>query len=432
MLVGGCIRDSILEIPLQDLDIEVYGLSLDTLKNILDKRFPIDLIGQAFAVFKIHDLDVDISIPRRDIKTGPGHRSFEIDADPSLAPAEAGFRRDFTINAIAYDPITGELFDFYGGVNDLKRKILRHVSERFVEDPLRVLRGMQFAARFDLDAAPETISLCRTIESEGISTERIFEEWKKLLLKGIRISKGLEFLRNTGWVRYYPELEALIDCPQEPDWHPEGDVWIHSLYCMDAFADERVGDDREDLVVGFAVLCHDFGKPLTTIVEDGQIRSIGHVVEGEAPTRSFLSRITNMKKLPDEVVPLVVNHLRPQELYKAKAGDSAVRRLAKKVVRIDRLVRVARADMQGRKKRPFDDYPAGDWLLKRAHELKVKDTAPEPIVKGRHLIELGLNPGEHFKKILDGCYNAQLEGVISTIEEGIEFVRGIIGEDSQA
>ena len=168
------------------------------------------------------------------------------------------------------------------------------------------------------------------MEMENLAPERIFEEWKKLILKGKNITGGLNFLQDTGWDQYFPELSALIGCKQDPEWHPEGDVWVHTLHCMDAFARERIGEEWEDLVVGFGVLCHDLGKPLTTkIGDDGRIRSPLHEPKGEAPTRSFLSRMTNQVDLQEQVVPLVRRHLTPRTFYKDKASDGAIRRLGK-------------------------------------------------------------------------------------------------------
>ncbi len=426
--VGGCVRDALLGLPVTDIDLEVYGLSPDTLLATLAARFKLDLVGKAFGVIKLQGLPVDVSIPRRESKAGLGHKGFEVLSDPSLSPEEAAKRRDFTVNAIAFDPLDGTLTDPFGGVRDLEARVLRHVSEHFSEDPLRVLRGMQFVARLGLTPAPATVALCRAIAPEGLPGERIFEEWRKLLLKGIQIRAGLEFLRQTGWARYTPELEALIGCPQEPEWHPEGDVWIHTLHSLDAFARERLGHAEEDLVVGFGVLCHDFGKPLTTQEEEGRIRSRGHCEAGEAPTRRFLERMIASHDLVEAVVPLVTEHLRPHELFSRQAGDSAVRRLAARVGRIDRLVRVARADHFGRPPTAPESFPEGDWLLERARALDVQDRVPKPLVMGRHLIGMGLKPGPLFKTILNHCYQAQLDGVFADEAGGLEFCRAIISE----
>ncbi len=427
LLVGGSVRDALLGEAANDLDVEVFGLDPEALRNLLGEHFELDLVGQSFGVLKIRHLDVDVSIPRRESKRGLGHKGFEIHSEPTLTLPEAAERRDFTINAMAFDPLSGELLDPFGGRRDLETRTLRHVSKKFAEDPLRVLRGMHFAARFALDAAPETIALCRRIEPEGLARERIFEEWRKLILLGREIGKGLGFLRATGWVSYTPELEALIDCPQDPEWHPEGDVWTHTCHVMDAFAGERLGDPWEDLVVGLGALCHDLGKPATTTHDDdGRIRSKGHEEQGEEPTRSFLGRMSNQEQLACEVVPLVREHLKPTVLHNAGAGASAVRRLARRVGRIDRLVRVARADHAGRPPKPFHGFAAGDWLLEQASALQVADHKPEPIVMGRHLIALGQEPGPHFKELLEACLEAQLDGVFADLEDGIEFARGLL------
>jgi tRNA nucleotidyltransferase (CCA-adding enzyme) len=427
LVVGGAVRDALLGRPAQDLDLEVYGLAPERLRSLLGEDFDLDLVGQSFGVLKIRRLPIDVSIPRRESKRGLGHRGFEVRSEPALSVAEAASRRDFTINAVAWDPLTGEVLDPAGGAADLRRGLLRHVSEKFAEDPLRVLRGMQFAARFELRVAPETVELCRAIEPEGLARERIFEEWRKLVVRGRHPALGLAFLRDCGWVGYYPEIEALIDCPQDPEWHPEGDVWIHTLHVMDAFAEERSGDDWEDLVVGFGCLCHDLGKPATTEAgDDGRIRSKGHEEAGEAPTRAFLGRLTRQERLADEVVPLVREHLKPTTLYYSAAGAAAVRRLARRVGRIDRLLRVARADHRGRPPIPFDGFPAGDWLRERAAELELETRAPKPIVLGRHLIELGLEPGPHFKELLEACFEAQLDGRFSDIEGGLEHAREVV------
>ena len=426
LAVGGCVRDAVVGTTTKDVDIEVYGIEPAELVSTLAEHFRIDLVGQAFGVVKLHDYAIDIAIPRHESKSGLGHKAFDILSNPCMTPEDAASRRDFTINSMALEPTSGELIDPFGGMRDIRMRILRHTSAKFVEDPLRVLRGMQFAARLQLTVAPETVALCRGIDPEDLARERIFEEWKKLLLLGVRPSIGLEFLRACDWIRVFPELEALIGCPQEPEWHPEGDVWTHTLHCLDAFAQERLGDEWEDLVVGLAILCHDLGKPLTTKNEDGRIRSAGHEAAGESPTRSFLARMTHQTDLVEAVVSLVMTHLRPKELFDAEAGDAAVRRLARRVGRIDRLVRVARADQMGRPPVQFDGFQAGEWLLNKARCLDVEKAAPKPIVMGRHLIDLGLKPGHDFGRILSRCYDAQIEGEFFTLEAGIEYARSVI------
>lgn len=422
-LVGGCVRDLVLGRQPRDLDIEVFGLPPGQLHALLAEHFTVQFVGKAFGVFKLEGHPVDISIPSRLLTDPSSVPGLLRQADPDMDIDEALARRDFTMNAMAWDPDTRELRDPFDGRADLTARRLRHASARFSEDRVRVLRGMQLAARFELTAAPDTIELCRTLSQDGLPSERLWEEWKKLLIQGVKPSLGLRFLDDCGWVRFYPELLALQGCPQDPAWHPEGDVWVHTLHCLDWFAAERTGDPEDDLVVGLGVLCHDFGKPAATKEEFGHVTSRGHEPEGEAPTRRFLERLTGQTDLIDQVVPLVLCHLRPRALYDARASDSAVRRLARQVKRIDRLVRVARADHAGRPPKPFDGFPAGAWLLDKARRLDVEDHAPAPIVMGRHLLEMGLQPGPDMGRLLDECYEAQLDGVFSTLQDGLAYAR---------
>jgi tRNA nucleotidyltransferase (CCA-adding enzyme) len=426
-LVGGCIRDLVLGRQPHDLDLEISGLQPGQLHALLTEHFSVQFVGKAFGVFKLQGLPVDISIPSRILTHNASAPGLLRQSDPDMDIDEALARRDFTMNAMAWDPDTLELRDPFNGRADLDAHVLRHASDRFREDPLRVLRGMQLAARFGLTAAPETVALCKTLTQDGQPSERLWEEWKKLLLQGVKPSLGLQFLSDCGWLRFYPELAALQGCEQDPIWHPEGDVWIHTLHCMDWFATERTGKHDDDLIAGLGILCHDFGKPATTTTAFGRITSRGHEPEGEAPTRRFLERLTNQDDLINEVISLVLYHLRPRALHDANASDSAVRRLARQVKRIDRLVRVARADHAGRPPKPFDGFPAGTWLLERARSLDVEDQAPTPLVMGRHLVELGAQPGPDMGRLLDDCYEAQLDGIFSSLGDGLAFVRQRLG-----
>ncbi len=426
LLVGGTVRDLFIQETPLELDAEVRGLSTERLIDCLQSHFPTDQVGKSFGVLKLKGLPVEIALPRTEIKTGSGHKGFSVEVDPNLPFEQAASRRDFTINAIGLDPLNGQIEDPYNGEKDIRNKTLRHVSSAFAEDPLRVLRGMQLAARFALKPTAETIDICQTIGLEGLASERIFGEWKKLILQGVTISSGLKFLQQTKWLRFFPEIQALVNCPQDPKWHPEGDVWVHTLHCMDAFARKRTGDEWEDLVVGLAVLCHDLGKPSTTkIGEDGRIRSPKHEPLGEEPTRNFLSQLTNQNDLIEQVVPLVRRHLSPRTFYNDQASDGAIRRLARQVTRIDRLVRVAAADIAGRPPRK-DEFLEGPWLLRRAEELKVKDSAPQAVIMGRHLIERGLTPSPDFSHILEKCFEAQLDGEFTSEAGGLDFLDTIV------
>lgn len=428
-LVGGCVRDSAAGLAVRDLDLEVFGLAPALLRDTLAARFDLNLVGQSFGILKLKGVPMDIGVPRRETKLGTGHRGFDVEADPDLPLAQAAARRDFTMNSVYLDPLSGAVEDPFDGVADLRRGLLRHTSPAFVEDPLRVLRGMQLVARFGLEAAPGTVDVCRGMGTEGLARERIFEEWRKLLLLGRQPSRGLRFLADTGWLAHFPELDALRGVLQDSGFHPEGDAWVHTCHCLDAFADERVGDEWEDLVVGLAVLCHDLGKPTTTrLGDDGRIRSLGHEQAGLEQTQHLLDRLTDQRRLAAEVLPLVAEHMRPKQLWEQGAGSAAIRRLADRVGRIDRLVRVARADIFGRPPKPRE-FPAGDWLLEKAADLGITDHKPEPLVQGRHLQMLGIEPGPDYGRILERCYREQLDGHISSLDDGLALVRKLLGRN---
>lgn len=428
LIVGGAVRDALLAAgPVKDVDVEVFGVPPQALRRLLLPDYPFEECGVAFGVMKLRRYAVDIALPRRESLCGSGHRDFFVAADPSLSVAEAASRRDFTVNALYSDPLTGEIEDPYGGIADLSARRLRHVSAKFAEDPLRVLRGMQFVARFGLVAAPETVSMCRQMDWRNLAAERVFEEWSKLLLKGRAISAGLDFLRQTGWLAGYPELAALVGCRQDARWHPEGDVWAHTQLALDAFARHRTGDLRDDLTVGFAVLCHDFGKPLTTTIDhrDGAIRSKGHDTAGLAPAERFLRRMTSDARLIGEVLPLVADHMRPFSMWRDRAGDAAVRRLALRVGRIDRLLRVSEADDEGRAPSVVASGAQGAdrrWLADAAARLDVEAHKPRPILLGRHLIARGWQPSPRFKKVLDAVFEAQLDGKFADLDGAIAYL----------
>ncbi|MCC7075456.1 MAG: HD domain-containing protein [Deltaproteobacteria bacterium] len=426
LAVGGAVRDHLRGLPPKDIDLEVYGLPLAALERAL-APFTVHAVGRAFGVLKV-DVEAlgarecfDVALPRRESKAGRGHKGFVVESDPSMTPADAALRRDFTVNAIAVElgggGAAGALVDPSGGVADLQAGVLRHVSAAFDEDPLRVLRGAQFAARFSFEVAPETVERCRALcgELNTLPKERVWGELGKLLVRGVWPSAGLHVLWQTGALAaLFPEVAALVGCAQEPEWHPEGDVWTHTLLVVDEAAQlaRRDGlDDGEALRLVLGALCHDLGKPLTTAFEDGRLRSKDHEAQGEAPTRALLDRIGAPHDLVDDVVALVREHLKPFHLYKEQASDAAVRRLALRVP-LPRLVRLARADHLGRTTDDAlaHDDPAGEWLLERAAALAVADAAPKPMLLGRHLLARGLVAGPALGALLKEAFEAQLDG----------------------
>ena len=414
----------------KDVDLEVFGLAPDRLRPILESFDRVETVGESFQVYKVGDIDV--SLPRRESKKGRGHRGFDVTGDPDMPIEEAARRRDFTINAIAWDPLTGEYLDPYGGRSDLEHKLLRVVDpDRFADDSLRVLRAVQFAARFEFALDDATRALCREIPLDDLPPERVWGEIEKLLLAR-RPSIGLALAMDLGVVaKLFPELLALAGCPQEPEWHPEGDVWVHTLQVIDR-ARERVDDlpRPEQIAVMLGVLCHDFGKPATTATIDGRIRSLDHEEQGVAPTLAFLDRL-NVNSLDGydvrrQVAGLVAQHLKPGSWYKVRheIGDGAFRRLSQKVD-LELLARVAKADCLGREPGRFD-CSAMDWFLERARALGVEHRPPAPILLGRHVLALGLTPGPRVGEILKAVYEMQLDGTISTIDEAIAAAQRLL------
>jgi tRNA nucleotidyltransferase (CCA-adding enzyme) len=437
LLVGGCVRDELMGVQPKDWDLEVYGIQPQRLREILDRFGDVNVVGEAFTVYKL-GAHLDVSIPRRERKTGRGHRGFFIEGDPTMSTAEAASRRDFTINAILQNPLTNEISDPVHGRDDLQRKILRAVSNSFAEDSLRVLRAAQFAARFEFDIEAETIEMCRSIDLSDLPSERIRGEIEKLLLRARRPSIGLQWLRELGAIdQLFPELKALIDVPQEPEWHPEGDVWIHTLLTTDR-AREQIDDlsPAKELTVMLAALAHDFGKPATTEFIDGRIRSREHEEAGAAPTESFLDRL-NIHTLDGydvraQVIAIVRDHLKPGEFFKKRleVSTGAFRRLARKVD-LDLLYRVAKADSLGRNAEhvPRENWytaEAQDWFIDRVRELDLQDGAPRPILLGRHLLEMGMQPGPRIGEITKAVYEMQLDGRVTSLDQAREEAKKIL------
>lgn len=423
-LVGGCVRDWLMGRAPKDFDVEVPGTDFQQLRAQLARFGATDVVGRSFGVIKLRmqGHEYDFALPRRESKTGAGHRGFVVEPDPTLTDAEAAARRDFTVNALAWDPFDRVLIDPCNGRRDLEQRILRHTSPAFVEDPLRVLRAMQFAARFDLDLAQETAALCRAIASTyaELPVERVWSEWDKWATQAQRPSRGLDVLEQTGWLVHFPEIAALRGTPQDPGWHPEGDVFTHTQHCLDALATLpawQASNAERRRRLTFAVLAHDFGKPATTTQAEkrGALRwvSPNHASEGLAPTRRFLARIGAPAELAEAVCPLVQFHLAHHFGPDGDYTDSQVRRLARRLApaTIDDVCDVMTADSQGRP--PLHDAATLahiEQLRRHAHELALRHQAPAPLLRGRHLIARGLPPGPAFKPILDAAFEAQLDG----------------------
>jgi tRNA nucleotidyltransferase (CCA-adding enzyme) len=430
LIVGGWVRDALLGRVSKDLDIEVFGVPADRLRSLLDTFGRVDTVGESFTVFKIGN--VDVSLPRRESKTGAGHKGFEVHGDPHLSFEEAARRRDFTINAISIDPLTRDVLDPFNGQQDLAARRLRMVDRRtFGDDSLRVLRAVQFAARFELMVDAETRETCRRIALDDLPPERIWGEFEKLLLQARRPSIGLQLALELEVIaKLLPELLPLTTCPQDPEWHPEGDVWTHTLMVVDQARTLIDGLDRGPAVaMMLAALCHDIAKPQTTALIDGRIRSPGHEEAGVEPSGRILDRL-NVHSMDGfdvrrTVLGLVAQHLKPIAFWKAPTpvGDGAFRRLAQKVD-LELLALFARADCTGRGG-AFDCSPL-DWFVERARALGVQHAPPAPIVMGRHLLDLGVPPGPAMGGLLKTLYERQLDGEIATLDDGLAAARALL------
>ncbi|HEY6404204.1 MAG TPA: HD domain-containing protein [Blastocatellia bacterium] len=440
LLVGGWVRDFARGVDSVDYDIEVYGLEAPALRSLIESHGKVDAVGEAFTVYKVRLRDrerrksfvVDVSLPRRESKAGRGHRGFVIEGDPWMSIEEAARRRDFTVNAMMYDPLADEILDPYSGREDILRRIIRVVDPKtFIEDSLRVLRAMQFAARFEYSIDPATIELCRGIDLSDLPAERIWGEVEKWLLQSRRPSLGLQASRDLGVAeKLWPEIHALIDCPQDPVAHPEGDVFIHTGMVLDEA--RKLIDDLprpKKIAVMLAALCHDLAKPHTTKVEGGRIKAREHEAMGVTITERFLDRLKfftlDNYDARRQTLALVELHAVPHQWFKTPETitDGMFRRLSLKA-ELDLLYRVARADCLGRK---GDFKPeAEEWFIARARSLGVEARPPKPLLMGRHVLDLGLQPGPRIGEITRAVYEMQLEGEITTLDEAIEAARKII------
>ena len=382
LIVGGWVRDRLIGRDSKDIDIEVFGLPANRLRSLLEALGRVEAVGESFQVYKIGEIDV--SLPRRESKARRGHRGFDVTGDPSMTVADAARRRDFTVNAIAWDPLDDVYLDPFDGRTDLARRLLRAVDPAtFPEDSLRVLRAVQFAARFNFELDERTLAMCRSIPLDDLAAERIWGEIEKLLFApGPSIGFALA-LELGAIAQLFPELNALAGCPQEPEWHPEGDVWVHTLQVIDQ---ARMGVDDlprpQQIAVMLGAVCHDLGKPATTALIDGRIRSMDHEEQGVAPATSFLDRLRVQSidgyDVRTQVLGIVAQHLKPGMWFKVReeVGDGAFRRLAQKVD-LELLARVAKADCL--RSRPGHASTATRWTgFSRGHARWGSSTAHRP------------------------------------------------------
>lgn len=421
--VGGFVRDKIIGLESKDMDIEVHGILPEVLTEILKQAGEPLTYGSSFGVYSLRGCDIDIAMPRREHATGTGHRDFEVFVDPFIGTEAAARRRDFTMNSIMEDVLTGELVDHFGGKRDLEKGIIRHIDpETFVEDPLRVFRAAQFASRFGFHVADETLELCRSMNLSTLSRERVEEELKKALLKGRRPSIFFEVLRSVaGLDVWFPEMKNIIGVEQDPKFHPEGDVWTHTMEVLDRAAEYR-SEVEKPYPFMLLALTHDFGKAVTTETVNGRIHAYNHETEGLPVIETFLRRITNESEIISYVLNMVPLHMKPNVVAASKSAVKVTNRMFDRAEAPGDLIYFSMSDkpvMSG--DNPFTGDPA--FLFER-YEV-YKETMAKPYVTGRDLIEAGLEPGEYFADVLAYAHKLRLAGTDkeSALKQTLSYAR---------
>ena len=402
LLVGGYVRDELLGRTPKDADIEVYGLEAPELRATLEKLGRVDCVGESFRVYKLvwhsHKIryELDVSLPRRDRKIGEGHKGFEVEGDPFASVEDAARRRDFTVNAILRDPLTGEIIDPFGGRADLENRVLRAVDAgHFGEDSLRVLRAMQFAGRFGLSIDAATSALCRATPLDDLPAERVWGEWEKWLLKSPRPSLGLIAGSEIGvFARLFPYLQA-------------------------AFA-------RRGCSLGAAL---DAAAPLLNGLEFPHqvalmLATIGSFL-GWRDTKLMLDSL-GIAKMKGEKQAIDVNALTIQLVGARKTPrDWFARRDSVE----DKEFRFFSARIHPRLatllSRARGDGEAADWFETNLRRLNVFDGPSAPLLLGRHLLEMGMAPGPRIGEIVKAVYLAQLAGEVETLDEARSWVAGL-------
>lgn len=407
--VGGYVRDRLLGRDSKDIDIEIHGITEDALIELLSDMGETASFGRSFGIHTLRGTGIDIALPRTERSTGQGHRQFDVSVDPFIGTEAASSRRDFTINALMKDVLTGEILDYHGGREDLEKGIIRHVSDAsFADDPLRVLRAASFASRLGFEIAEETASLCRSIDISQLSSERIEEELAKALLGSDSPSVFFEELRRMDQLSFwFPELEALIDLPQDPLYHPEGDVWVHTMEVIDRAAALR---DKTDEPLSFMLLClcHDFGKAVTTELIKGRYHAYQHEVKGIPVIESFLRRIVKEKSIRRYVTGMVPLHMRPNVAAFSKPSVKSTNRLFYEAASPGDLVYFAICDkpvLAGEENFTGDS----DFLWERLSVFEA--TMAKPHITGKDLIEAGISPGEELGRLLDYALKLRLAGI---------------------
>lgn len=437
LFVGGAVRDILLNLETKDFDAEVFGIEENVLLPVLESFGKVELVGKAFSVYKLQHLNLDVSLPRRDVKTAPGHRGFRVEVAPFISFHDAASRRDLTINSMGYDPLTGEILDPFGGRDDIRHKKLRPTDKgRFGEDPLRALRAAVFAARFEMEADDSLRDVMKGQDLSELPGERLREEFVKLFMKSMRPSLCFRLLDEVGLLRFFPEILALKGVPQNTYWHPEGDVWTHTMMVVDYGAQHPpVGHDKRFMLM-LAALCHDFGKPLTTTIEEeGAIRAKGHEEAGVAPTETFLRRLKIPRRLEKQIKLLVRHHLKPVQYASPDTPQERFlflsRELQKEGLTLKDLAWLARVDGMGRTTSFALEglCPDVDAFSNRADALSADDPLTiADVLTGEDLIEVGYAPGPSMGALLERARHLQYA---QNIKSKAKLIQALLKEKRQ-
>ncbi len=428
LLIGGAVRDLLMGLEVKDLDIEVHGLELKQLEKILQESGPVSMVGKSFGVLRVHGLDIDWSLPRSDA----AGRKPSVTIDPHMGIKQACARRDLTINAMAIDLSNNQLIDPFGGQAAIKHTLLRSPDiQFFTQDPLRFFRVMQFISRFNMQPDDELNKLCKKMDISAVSRERIEAEFEKMLMRSEYPSRGIRWLKDIGRLKeVLPELYDTIGVQQDPHWHPEGDVFEHTMQTVDAAVRVQYESEEDRLRLLLAALCHDLGKVSTTTTEGKKVKSYGHDMESVELTRQMLKRITGNKERKAAVTKLVRSHMAPVQFVADGAKHNAYKRLALKLApetNLQMLADLARADKQGRNpasgKPLTGESPEIGQFLEQSIKAAVLMRKEEPVVQGRDLMAF-VEPGPQMGELVKRAYEIQLEEGIKDKHALIKRVLG--------
>lgn len=404
--VGGYVRDSLLNIKTKDIDIEVHNISYDDLIDTISELGEVVEHGSNFGILSLKKHNLDIALPRKEFNTGRGHKDFKIYTDPFIGTYKAAKRRDFTINALMKDVLTGEIIDHFNGLQDLENKIIRHIDDdSFVEDSLRVLRACQFASRFNFKIADETINLCSKMDISSLSKERIEEELKKALLLSNKPSIFFDYLRQMKQLNFwFKEINDLINVKQDPIYHPEGDVYTHTMIVLNE-ASKYLNEVSNPYSFMLLALCHDLGKTVSSFEDNGRIHAYNHENSGVEIASKLLKRFSNNKNVKKYITNMIKLHMKPNVCFRNNAKEKTTNAMFDEAIAPIDLIYFAMCDhisnetIDTRKQFLFERLNIYNELMKK------------PEVTGDDLIKAGLIPDERFKETLEFAHKLHLSGI---------------------